>query len=306
MDERRGSRVAVARVSREREEEEDRETERQRDTERQSDSVEGRSKGEGGGMQRAACALLPHARCCGMRYTWTCRGLCAPVLAYTGCDPRTLRSIPYNVDIHRKVCRSMGLAHTHTQFQFVCLTVYVRRRPCSIGFGMPGLGSIPLFINKGQLTLEREERKTQDRARGSVCVVLRICGVRQRRALPLQTADGVWRPWSTRTTGAADAARFLQTLPREWPRPCQQTLRRASRTASMAMGSTTSLLRCLARRCLPPSQLTYSGKRSPCWPRKWGLSWRSPGCPWHQSLRLLLLLHPPRSSASPLMASRCT
>ena len=108
MVERRGSRVAVARVSREREEEEDRETERHRDTERQSDSVEGRSKGEGGGegggMQRAACALLPHARCCGMRYTWTCRGLCAPVLAYTGCDPRTLRSIPYNVDIHRKVC----------------------------------------------------------------------------------------------------------------------------------------------------------------------------------------------------------
>jgi hypothetical protein len=91
MDERRGSRVAVARVSRERGRgrQRDRETERQRDRERQSDSVEGRSKGEGGGegggMQRAACALRRHALYvdvpCARRY-WP-----IPAAIHERCDP---------------------------------------------------------------------------------------------------------------------------------------------------------------------------------------------------------------------------
>ena len=126
--------------------------------------MEGRSK-RARVVARVVACKEPHARCGGMRYTWTCRGLCAPVLAYTGCDPRTLRSIPYNVDIHRKGVRLGASSAYIVRNVSQCLTVYVRRRPCSIGFGMPGLGSIPLFMNKGQLTLEREERKIQDRER---------------------------------------------------------------------------------------------------------------------------------------------
>ena len=125
--------------------------------------MEGRSKGEGGGegggMQRAACALRRHALYVDVP---------GPVRAGTGLY--RLRST--NVAIHTIQCRHtpkgvrLGASSAYIVRNVSrCLTVYVRRRPCSIGFGMPGLGSIPLFMNKGQLTLEREERKIQDRER---------------------------------------------------------------------------------------------------------------------------------------------